>query len=95
VISTSSLNGQGFDELIDAIERRHAYLDDSGEGRARHRRIGEFRMLKTAEELLRLRFRESSAGRTAVLAERLAAREINPYAAGEQLLDGLSREAHP
>ena len=95
VISTSSINGQGFDELIEAIERRHAYLDDSGEGRERHRRIAEFRMLKTAEELLRLRFRESSAGRTAVLAERLAARQINPSAAGEQLLDGLSREAHP
>jgi LAO/AO transport system kinase len=95
VIATSSLNGQGFDELLEAIERRHAYLEDSDEGRERQRRIAEFRMLKTAEDLLRLRFRESSAGRTAVLAERLAAREINPYAAGEQLLDGLSREAHP
>jgi LAO/AO transport system kinase len=95
VIATSSLNGQGFDELLEAIERRHAYLEDSDEGRERQRRIAEFRMLKTAEDLLRLRFRESSAGRTAVLAERLAARQINPYAAGEQLLDGLSREAHP
>jgi LAO/AO transport system kinase len=94
VISTSSINGQGFDELIDAIERRHAYLDDSEEGRERQRRIAEFRMLKTAEDLLRLRFRESCAGRTAVLAERLAARQITPDAAGEQLLDGLSREAH-
>jgi LAO/AO transport system kinase len=95
VIATSSLNGQGFDELLDAIERRHAYLEDSSEGRERQRRIAEFRMLKTAEDLLRLRFRESSAGRTAVLAERLAARQIDPYAAGEQLRDGLSREAHP
>ena len=93
VIATSSLNGQGFDELIEAIERRHVYLEDSGEGRERLRRIAEFRMLKTAEELLRLRFRESSAGRTAALTERLAARQITPYAAGEQLLDGLSREA--
>src|SRR5262249_26499182 len=58
VLATSSLNGQGLDELIEAIERRHAYLDDSGEGRERLRRIAEFRMLKTAEELLRLRFRE-------------------------------------
>lgn len=95
VIATSSLDGQGFDELLEAIERRHAYLEDSSEGRERQRRIAEFRMLKTAEDLLRLRFRESSAARTAELAERLAAREIDPYAAGEQLLDGLSREAHP
>ena len=46
-------------------------------------------MLKTAEELLRRRFHASSAGRVAALAERLAAREISPYVAGEQLLDGI------
>lgn len=94
VISTSSLKAAGFEELVSALERHQAFLSGDA-GRARLRRIAEFRMLKTAEELLRLRFRASSAGRGAALAERLAARHITPYAAGEQLLDGLSKEASP
>ena len=49
-------------------------------------------MLKTAEDLLRLRFNASSAGRRGNLAERLAARQISPYFAGEQLLDGAVKE---
>jgi LAO/AO transport system kinase len=89
VVATSSLKGEGFDELVAALERHKAYLQGSDAGRARSRKIAEFRMLKTAEELLRRRFHASSAGRVAALAERLAAREISPYVAGEQLLDGI------
>jgi LAO/AO transport system kinase len=93
VIATSSLKSEGFEELVSALERHKKFLDGSEAGRARLRSIAEFRMLKTAEELLRLRFRASSAGRAAELADRLAARQITPYAAGEQLLDGLRKEA--
>jgi LAO/AO transport system kinase len=93
VIATSSLKTEGFEALVDSLERHKHFLDGSEAGRARLRRIAEFRMLKTAEELLRLRFRASSAGRAAALADRLAARQITPYAAGEQLLDGLRKEA--
>src|SRR6267378_2020249 len=49
----------------------------------------EWRMLKTAEDLLRIRFQERSADRVRTLAERLVSREINPYAAGEQLIEGI------
>jgi hypothetical protein len=45
--------------------------------------------LKTAEELLRERFRQSSASRVAALAERLASRRISPYSAGEELLASI------
>ena len=93
VIATSSLKTEGFEELVAALDRHRQFLDGSGAGPARLRRIAEFRMLKTAEELLRLRFRASSAVRKAALTDRLAARQITPYAAGEQLLDGLSKEA--
>jgi len=88
VVATSSLKGEGFDELVSALERHKAFLESSDAGRERVRKIAEFRMIKTAEELLRRRFKESSAGRVAEVAGRLAAREISPYAAGEQLLDG-------
>jgi LAO/AO transport system kinase len=89
VVATSSVDGTGFEELVAALERHKAFLDGTDAGRARSRKIASFRMLKTAEELLRLRFRASSAGRVAELAEGLADRRITPYAAGEQLLAGV------
>jgi LAO/AO transport system kinase len=89
VIATSSLRGEGFDELVAALERHKAFLEESQAGRARTRKIAEFRMIKTAEELLRRRFKAASADRVAALAERLVAREISPYVAGELLLDGI------
>ena len=46
-------------------------------------------MLKTAEDLLRIRFQERSAGRVRAMADRLVSRETNPYAAGEQLIEGI------
>ncbi len=92
VVGTSSVTGQGFEELVATLDEHKAHLDGSEAGRARSRRIAEFRMLKTAEELLRARFRHGRAGRVAELAERLAGRQISPYAAGEHLLDRPERE---
>jgi LAO/AO transport system kinase len=86
VIATSSLKEEGFDELVAALEKHKKFFATSEAGRARIRRIAEFRMLKMAEELLRIRFRASSKGRVAGVADRLAAREISPYMAGEELL---------
>jgi LAO/AO transport system kinase len=86
VIATSSIEGKGFDELVAALEKHRKFISSSEAGRARVRRNAEFRMLKMAEELLRTRFRASSKSRVAGVAERLAAREISPYVAGEQLL---------
>jgi LAO/AO transport system kinase len=88
VIATSALKVDGFEELVAALEKHKTFLAASDAGRVRLRRIAEFRMLKMAEELLRTRFRASSKGRVAGVAERLAARQISPYAAGEQLLAG-------
>ncbi len=92
VVATSSARHEGFDELLGALERHRQHLDGSPEGWERRRRIAEFRMLKTAEELLRARFRQSRAGHMAEVTDRLAARRISPYAAGEYLLDAPERE---
>ena len=89
VIATSSLKREGFDELVSALEKHKAFLAGSEAGRARSRKIAQFRMLKTAEDLLRIRFNERSAGRVAAMADRLVSREINPYAAGEKLIEGM------
>ncbi|HEY2030463.1 MAG TPA: methylmalonyl Co-A mutase-associated GTPase MeaB [Myxococcales bacterium] len=90
VISTSSYDKQGFDELVKALAKHKQHLDGTAAGAERLRRNAEFRMLKSAEELLRQRFRSNSAGRTAGIAERLAQRKLSPYSAGEQLLAGVA-----
>jgi len=95
VVATSSLNGTGFDELLTVLERHKLHLDTTDAGRARRKKIASFRMLKTAEELLRLRFRAASAGRVADLAEKMADRYITPYAAGEELLVGVVKGTAP
>jgi GTPase len=89
VLATSSMKGEGFEELVSALEKHKGFLQGSEAGRARSRKIAEFRMLKTAEDLLRIRFNEHSADRVAALADRLVSREIDPYAAGEQLIQGI------
>jgi LAO/AO transport system kinase len=89
VVATSSVKGEGFEELVSALEKHRAFLRGSEAGRARSRKIAEFRMLKTAEDLLRIRFREHSASRIRATADRLMSREIDPYAAGEQLIEGI------
>jgi len=89
VVATSSMKGEGFEELVSALEKHRAFLRDSEAGRARARKIAEFRMLKTAEDLLRIRFKEHSASRVRATADRLMSREIDPYKAGEQLIEGI------
>jgi LAO/AO transport system kinase len=89
VVATSSVKGEGFEELVSALEKHKAFLEGSDAGRARSRKIAEFRMLKTAEDLLRIRFHERSAGRVRAMADRLVSRGISPYAAAEQLIEAI------
>ena len=87
IVATSALEGTGLEELVSALVAHKAFLDSGEAGRERLRRIAEFRIVKTAEDLLRTRFRESRDGRVAAVAERLAARQISPREAGEELLE--------
>lgn len=92
VVATSATNGEGLEQLIECLERHAKYMRSSDAGRARVRRIAEFRMLKTAEDLLRQRFIDAREPAVAKVAEQLACREISPYQAAEKLLDGLNLE---
>jgi len=94
VVPTSSANGEGFDPLIECLNRHAHYLRISEAGRQRVRRIAEFRMLKTAEDLLRQRFMAARQSTLAAVSEQLAQRLISPYQAAERLLDGVTLEAN-
>ena len=93
VIGTSSVSGEGLDELLKAIARHRDVTSDTDAGRARRKSIAEFRLRKTAENLLYDRFNVATAAASAKLAEQLMRRESDPYSLAEELLSTtLERE---
>ncbi len=86
VIGTSAVSGEGLDELSDAIVRHHDVTSASDAGRAQRKSMAEFRLRKTAENLLFDRFVETTAAASGKLAERLMRRESDPYTLAEELL---------
>ena len=84
VIGVSSFKNEGFDALVDAIGRHRAVTFDTDLGRERRLAIANFRLYKTAEDLLLARFRDAALARGPALAERLQKRDGDPYTlAGE------------
>lgn len=95
VVPISSVKGEGFEQLIECMDRHGKFVRTSPSGQERVRRIAEFRMLKTAEDLLRQRFLSTRQGALAAVSAELASRHISPYQAAESLLDGINLERAP
>jgi len=87
VIGTSAVTGDGIEELLSAIAKHRAIAFDTEIGRQRLRSIAEFRLRKTAENLLHDRFAAASAEAAGPLADRLMRRDGDPYSLAEALLD--------
>ena len=87
VIATSAVTGEGIDQLMQAVHEHRTFLERSGFGPLRERRIAEYRALKSAEALLRSRFGPQRSPRLAELVERIARRQLDPYTAAAELLD--------
>jgi LAO/AO transport system kinase len=79
VIGISSYTGTGFEELVDALERHRKLAVSSEFGRRRRVAIAQFRLEKTAENLLLERFARASAPLALGYAERLERHEGDPY----------------
>jgi LAO/AO transport system kinase len=90
VIATSSLCGQGVDELLAAIDRHRDALERSGEIVARRALIAERRLLAAGEAILRDEFVRHRDGKLSPLLEKLRTRTLSPHAAARALL----RELH-
>jgi LAO/AO transport system kinase len=95
VVGTSSVSGEGFDELLGAIDAHRAASRDSELGRARRRRIAEFRLHKTAQTLLLESFERAATPVQAALAQRLARREGDPYSLARELVATSIRKEYP
>jgi LAO/AO transport system kinase len=89
VVQTSAATGQGVEDLWGAIEEHRKHLEASG-ALERNRRE---RLLAEVETLASQRVRErvhEALREDAELAERIAAREVDPYAAVALLLERLA-----
>jgi LAO/AO transport system kinase len=89
VVPTSSLEGQGIEAVLAAIDAHAKHLRDSGEIEARRTRIAERRLLKAGEEILRDRFERDRTGHIQELIDRMLARTLSPHAAAVRLLNEL------
>ena len=91
VLKTVASRGEGIDEVLDAIDKHRAHLAETGEltGRRRRRASGEVEAI--ALEAMRRRIGDLRGDRRLeALAERVAAGELDPYAAADALAEQLA-----
>jgi LAO/AO transport system kinase len=91
IVKTSTVSGEGIDELWEALEAHRAHQEDSGELGERRRR----RVLEEVEGMVAERLRTRTAGlldgeAESALADELAERRVDPYRAAEILLERVS-----
>ncbi|MBI2058786.1 MAG: methylmalonyl Co-A mutase-associated GTPase MeaB [Nitrospirae bacterium] len=88
VLSTVAAEGKGLEELVDAIEKHHAYLDTSRQFEQKKRRRALRELLIALQDTIDTRVLKKlkDAGRLdAVLAE-IIQRKSDPYSVAEKLL---------
>ena len=90
VVPTSAEKGDGIDDLVEVVDAHRAHLHQSGEIEGRRRWILEMRILKTAEDIIRARFKDEREGRLAGLLARVAKRDLDPHAAALELLKAFN-----
>ncbi len=94
IVRTVAVREEGIAELVDAFDRHHAHLVESGSLDRRHRLRALHTVREIALEQVRARFgRLGDAGDPLLdgLAEKVANRDLDPYTAADQLLDALER----
>jgi LAO/AO transport system kinase len=89
VIGTSSISGEGFEELVAAVANHRAIAFGTETGRRRRLAIAAFRLRKTAENLLLARFAAAFGELSQALPARLVEREIDPYSLARELTQTL------
>lgn len=89
VIGTSSIDGEGFDELVTTFDQ-HLKTLDGPSGVKRRAQISTFRLNKAAETLMLERL--GAEGAFGTFGPRVASREIDPYAAATAIVKQFSKE---
>ncbi|MFC9326479.1 methylmalonyl Co-A mutase-associated GTPase MeaB [Kitasatospora sp. NPDC057015] len=91
ILKTVAARGEGVDEVVEALEKHRAWLEEHGELAARRRRRASDEIEAIALTALRARIGDLHGDRHLdSLAERVAAGELDPYGAADQLVAGLT-----
>ena len=86
MLAVSSYREEGFDELLAAIAEHRTVAFNTEAGSKRRLSIADFRLRKTAENLLQERFTRLSAPLRPALARRLQNRDSDPYSLANELV---------
>ena len=90
VVRATAVRGEGIDEVVAAIAKHRAWLDSTGNLTTRRERRASVEVEAIALGTLRARIGDLRNGTAlATLAAAVAAGEIDPYAAAEELIKGL------
>ncbi|WP_329498147.1 methylmalonyl Co-A mutase-associated GTPase MeaB [Kitasatospora herbaricolor] len=91
ILKTVAARGEGVDEVVEALEKHRAWLEEHGELAGRRRRRASDEIEAIALTALRARIGDLHGDRHLdALAERVAAGELDPYGAADQLVAGLT-----
>ena len=87
---TVAATGQGIAELADAVQEHLAWLDATGVRETRRLERAKLQVREIALGSIRRRFAEFEGGDLVdELSQRVAARELDPYAAADKLISGI------
>jgi LAO/AO transport system kinase len=91
ILSTVASRGEGIDEVVEELDKHRTWLEETGNLRASRRRRAADEIEAIALTSLRERMGDLRAGRGLdELAERVVAGELDPYAAADALVLGVT-----
>ncbi|WP_035845859.1 methylmalonyl Co-A mutase-associated GTPase MeaB [Kitasatospora azatica] len=91
IVKTVAARGEGVDEVVEALEKHRAWLEEHGELTARRRRRAAQEIEAIALAQLRARIGDLHGDRHLdALAEQVATGALDPYGAADELVAGLT-----
>jgi LAO/AO transport system kinase len=91
IVKTVAARAEGVEEVVEALEKHRAWMDERGELAARRRRRAAGEIENIALTALRARIGDLRGDqRLSALAGRVAEGALDPYAAADELIEGLT-----
>ncbi|MEU6484330.1 methylmalonyl Co-A mutase-associated GTPase MeaB [Streptomyces sp. NPDC046887] len=91
IVKTVAARGEGVDEVVEALEKHRAWMEERSVLAARRRARAAREVETIAVTALRSRIEDLRGDqRLSALAERIVAGELDPYAAADTLVSGLT-----
>ncbi|MDJ0341505.1 methylmalonyl Co-A mutase-associated GTPase MeaB [Streptomyces sp. H10-C2] len=92
IVKTVAFRGEGIDEVVEALEKHHAWMEEHGVLAERRRRRAANEVENIAVTALRERIGDLHGDRRLdALAERIMAGELDPYGAADELIASVTQ----